>query len=138
MGTHHSSGLITSFFSVNVVRVTTSISSRPSIIVGGPIVATTIFAASRVNDQLILSLGALPGNMTWLTALEAQSILRTQRCSSGRRRQSSWPWWWWRHVRCNIRRPRNRNGRHGHTVWNPDATLLSYPRRRGNVTVALQ
>src|SRR3954463_16566770 len=55
-----------------------SMTSRPSIIVEGPIVSTTISAASRVNDQLILSLGAVSGEVTWLTALEAQSILRTE------------------------------------------------------------
>ena len=37
-----------------------------------------IAVASRVNDQLILTLGAFPGEVTWLMALEAQPILRTE------------------------------------------------------------
>ena len=61
----------------------TSRSTRPIIIVGGPVVATTISAASRVNYQLILHLGAFYGNVTWETTLEAQSILRTKGCNIG-------------------------------------------------------
>src|ERR1043165_5161574 len=113
-------------------------SSRPILIVGGPIVTTTITATSWVNYQLILSHGALPGEVTWLMALEAQPILRTKRGSIVWWRQSSWCWWWRRQTGCSIRRPRNWGCRHGHTVWNPDATLLSCARRRANVTVALQ
>ena len=54
--------MVLSFFNIDVVSMSASISSRPSIIVGGPVVATTIFAASRVNYQLILSLGAFSRN----------------------------------------------------------------------------
>src|ERR1041384_3931651 len=129
MGTHHGSRLILCFFSVDVERVTTSMSSRPIFIVGGPIVTTTISTAGWVNYQLILSHGALPGEVTWLVALEAQPILRTKRGSIGWRWQSSWPWWWRRQTGSSIRRPRNRDVWHGHTVREPDTTLLSCARR---------
>src|SRR3954463_11578856 len=117
--------MILCFFNVDVERVTASMSGRPIFIVGGPIVSTTISTASWVNYQLILSHGALPGEVTWLVALEAQPILRTERGSIDWRWQSSWPWWWRRQTGCSIQRPLDRDGWHGHTVWNPDATLLS-------------
>ena len=70
--------MILSFLSIDVVSMSTSISSRPSIIVGGPVVAMTISVTSRVNYQLILSLGAVSGHVYWEAALEAQPILRTK------------------------------------------------------------
>src|SRR4051794_5518656 len=63
--------LFLSFININVVSMTTSVRRRSSVIVGGPIVAMVISVASRVNYQLILSLGAVFGNMAWLKALEA-------------------------------------------------------------------
>src|SRR3954463_378734 len=65
------SRLILSFFSVDVVGMSTSTRGRPNIIVGGPRVATTMYEADRVNYQLILSLGAVSGNVSWLATLEA-------------------------------------------------------------------
>src|SRR3954468_14025086 len=52
--------------------------SGPSIIVGGPGVATAMSAADRVDYQLILSLGAVSGNVSRLATLEAKAILRTE------------------------------------------------------------
>ena len=70
--------MVLDFSKVDVVSMPTSMSSRPDVIVAGRIVVvTTIAAASKMKCQLILILGAVSGNMTWLTALEAQSILRT-------------------------------------------------------------
>src|SRR4051812_675877 len=102
-----------------------SMRSRPSIIVEGPVVSTAISVASRVNDQLILSLGAVPGEVTWLTALEAQPILRTEGCSimrsSLRLRLSRQ---WRRQKGCNIRRPCYRGSMTIHVVGDLDALLL--------------
>src|ERR1043165_5142119 len=102
-----------------------SIRSRPSIIAGGPVVATAISAASRVNDQLILTLGAFPGEVTWLMALEAQTILRTEGCSIMRsslrlrlpRRRR-------RETRCTIRGPCCGGSGTMPTVGDPDALVL--------------
>src|SRR3954470_24015437 len=101
-----------------------SVRSRPSIIVGGHVVATAISAASRVNDQLVLTKGALPGEVTWLVALEAHPILRTEGCSillSSLRLRL--PRRWRRQTGCNKRRPWGSGAIHA--VRDPDTLLLS-------------
>src|ERR1043165_9565236 len=103
-----------------------SIRSRPSIIVGGPGVATAISAARRVNDQLILTLRAVHGEVTWLMALEAQPILRTEGCNIMRSSlRLRLPRRWQRQTGCNVRRPCCGGSGAIHAVRDPDALLLS-------------
>ena len=106
--------MILDIFNVNIVSMSTSMSSRPSIIVGGPVVAMAISAASRADYQLILILGAVSSHVTWEAALEAQPILRMKGCNIGGSMLNSWlPRWWRRQGRWLV-----------HTIGKPDATLM--------------
>src|SRR3989337_3645779 len=101
-----------------------TMSSRPSIIVAGLIVATTIATASTRKGQLILSLAAVLSKVTWFAALEAQTIFRTKR-SIVLNSLSSWlPRWWRRQMWCSIVVLWHRGIRTEHIVGNPDSTLL--------------
>src|SRR3954466_6008359 len=116
----------------------TSTRSGPSIIVGGPGVATALSATDRVNYQLILSLGEVSGNVSWLTTLEAKAILRTEGCSVGRSSlRLGLPLWWRRQTRCDVRGSWCRSSRAIHVVRNPDTLLLSCARGCADFTRAL-
>jgi len=92
-------------------------SRRPDVIVAGRIIVTAIPMANRTKGQLILILRAVSGDMSWLATLEAQSILRTERCNVGLGSFSFWlPRRWRRQTRCNIGGPWSRGRRSGYKI----------------------
>ena len=117
--THHGSRLVLSFVEINVVGMNTTI--RLGIVVAGLVVST----ANYGKGQLILILIAVPGTVTWLTTLVAQTII-----GSGNRSLGWWSWkpwlprWRRRQTRCSIGLPWGRCIWTVHAVRDPYLTLL--------------
>src|SRR3954468_13168889 len=100
---------------------------RLGIVVAVLVVSTTSFR----KRQLILILIAVPGKVTWLTTLVAQTII-----GSGDRSLGWWSWKFWlpsrsiRQTRCSIGLPWGRCIRLVHAVGNPYPALLRGRARR--------
>jgi hypothetical protein len=101
---------------------------RPGIIVALLSNSTAISTASRGKCQLILILETVPGKVTRLATLVAESTVRTwcmsSRCWSYR---PELPRWWRRQTRCSIRGPVHWSIGTVHTLRDPDA--MAFGRR---------